>query len=361
MQKKLIALAVAGLVSGAAFAQSNVTIYGIADAAYVYGSDSYVNGTKASSSLFSGGQSGSRLGFKGMEDLGNGLSANFRFESGIAIDNGTNTQGGRAWGRWSTVGLAGKNWGEVQFGRRDTFMDEMIGGFDVTGRSTTSQASPIMKDNSRYSNMFAYISPTMSGFQVKLGASTAAWDAAEVEPLAAKSNVRVMTGGVSYINGPLKVGGTYEWNKQQSTNTTSFDAGSQWVLATAYDFGVVALSAEYGQIKAGNSGFFVDPTNANSLLIEKRKQWTIGAAVPIGANDKVTLQYARGTNERINNLSDEKAHMWGVSYFHTLSKRTNVYAGYGQVSNDGGNTVNYGIDSQGTYQKALMVGMRHQF
>ena len=101
--------------------------------------------------------------------------------------------------------------------------------------------------------------------------------------------------------------------------------------------------------------------SANSLLIEKRKQWTIGAAVPIGANDKVTLQYARGTNERINNLSDEKAHMWGVSYFHTLSKRTNVYAGYGQVSNDGGNTVNYGIDSQGTYQKALMVGMRHQF
>ena len=72
MQKKIIALAVAGLVSGAAFAQSNVVIYGIADAGYVYGSDSIIPDGKSTSKMSSGGQSGSRLGFKGSEDLGNG-------------------------------------------------------------------------------------------------------------------------------------------------------------------------------------------------------------------------------------------------------------------------------------------------
>ena len=74
MQKKIIALAVAGLVSGAAFAQSNVTVYGIADAAFQYSSSSYVNGVKSQSAINDGGQDGSRVGFKGTEDLGNGLS-----------------------------------------------------------------------------------------------------------------------------------------------------------------------------------------------------------------------------------------------------------------------------------------------
>ena len=80
MQKKIIALAVAGLVSGAAFAQSNVVIYGIADAGYVYASKNTADNVKSQSRIYSGGQSGSRLGFRGTEDLGNGLSANFRLE-----------------------------------------------------------------------------------------------------------------------------------------------------------------------------------------------------------------------------------------------------------------------------------------
>jgi hypothetical protein len=88
MQKKIIALAVAGLASGAALAQTNVTIYGIADAAYVYSSGDPgntrgvagspgvgINGTNTFSGIQSGMLSGSRLGFKGEEALGNGLKA----------------------------------------------------------------------------------------------------------------------------------------------------------------------------------------------------------------------------------------------------------------------------------------------
>lgn len=362
MQKKIIALAVAGLVSGAAFAQSNVVIYGVADAGYVYANDSYTANVKNVSKIYSGGQSGSRLGFKGTEDLGNGLSATFRLEMGIDIDNGTSAQGSRTFGRWSTVGLAGKNWGEVQIGRRDTFMDEMIGGFDATGRNTVAQASPIMKDQGRYSNMVAYISPSWSGFQVKAGVSTAAWDAQEVEPLGTTTNIRIVTGGLSYINGPIKVGATYEYNKAQSTEGNSFDAGNQWVVAGAYDFGMVALSAEYGQINNSDDAALAGNNTALTSAIEKRKQWTVGAMFKIGAKDRVGVQYARGTNEFFAaGTDDEKARMWGVNYFHDLSKRTNIYAGYGNLSQDSDNTVKYGLDGQGTYQKAIQVGLRHQF
>lgn len=360
MQKKIIALAVAGLVSGAAFAQSNVVIYGVADAGYVYASKSYNDDVKNISKIYSGGQSGSRLGFKGTEDLGNGLSANFRLEMGIDIDNGTSAQGSRTFGRWSTVGLSGKNWGEFQIGRRDTFMDEMIGGFDATGRNTVAQASPIMRDQGRYSNMVAYLSPVWSGFQVKAGVSTAAWDAQEVEPIGNTTNIRVLTAGLSYINGPLKVGGTYEYNKAQATEGNSFDAGNQWVLAAAYDFGPVAVSGEYGQIK--NSEDAAGNNAALTSAIEKRKQWTVGAMFKIGSMDRIGVQYARGKNEFFAaGADDEKARMWGVNYFHDLSKRTNIYAGYGNLKQDSDNTVKYGLDGQGTYQKAFQVGLRHLF
>ena len=367
MQKKIIALAVAGLVSGVAFAQTNVTIYGIADAGYVYGSDSYTDNAKSTSKIFSGGQSGSRLGFKGTEDLGNGLSATFRLESGINLDDGTHAQNGGQFSRWATVGLSGKSWGDLEIGRRDTFMDQVIGGTDATGRNTVSQASPIMKDQGRYNNFVAWTSPSWSGFQVKAGFSTNAWDGAtggEVAPLGLSTNVRVLTAAVGYDNGPLKIGAVYEQNKGQSTNTNNFDAGNQWVIAGKYDFGFMALSAEYGVINnSDDAGLAANINNpALTAAMEKRKQWTIGAMVPFGSKDRVGIQYARGTNEFFAaGKSDEKAHMWGVNYFHDLSKRTNIYAGYGNLSQNDSNTVKYGLDGQGSYQKAFMVGLRHQF
>lgn len=368
MQKKIIALAVAGLVSGAAFAQSNVVIYGIADAGYVYDSKSYTADVKSISKIYSGGQSNSRLGFKGSEDLGNGLSATFRLEMGVNLDDGSSHQSGVAFSRWSTVGLAGQSWGELEIGRRDSFSDQMIGGFDVTGRNTIAQAAPIMRDHGRLSNFVAYTSPSWSGFQVKAGYSTNGWDAAglgaEASPLGSTTNTRVATAGVSYINGPVKVGAVYEWNKGQNTNTKSFDAGNEWVIAGAYDFGPVALSAEYGQIHNSDDAA-ISGISAPELTkdIQKRKQWTVGAMFKIGSMDRIGVQYAKGKNEFFSStgFGDEKAHMWGVNYFHDLSKRTNIYAGFGKISQDDTNTVKYGLDGQGTYQKAFQVGLRHQF
>src|SRR5688572_1099677 len=101
MKKSLLACAILGAFTGAAFAQTSVTIYGVVDA----GVERYDNDATDVIRLSSGIQSGSRLGFRGSEDLGGGLSAIFTLESGFNIDDGTMGQGGRLFGRQAFVGV----------------------------------------------------------------------------------------------------------------------------------------------------------------------------------------------------------------------------------------------------------------
>src|ERR1700690_3322756 len=134
MQKKIIALAVAsaaaGFASAPVFAQSTVSVYGVIDQAITSQSQS---GRGSVTSLIGSGYTTERLGFKGSEDMGNGLKANFTLEMGLNsangnMDNGA-TQGGttpttvgtvaQEFQRLSTVGLSG-GWGAVNFGRQYT-------------------------------------------------------------------------------------------------------------------------------------------------------------------------------------------------------------------------------------------------
>src|SRR5574343_1919570 len=110
MQKKIIALAIAGLASTAAFAQSNVTIYGRMDlgAAYRGGDSGGAAAAPGKYEIASGVGAGSRIGFKGVEDLGNGLKAVFQSEFGIGIDQAGSSSSAASWSnRNSYVGLAG--------------------------------------------------------------------------------------------------------------------------------------------------------------------------------------------------------------------------------------------------------------
>ena len=116
MKKSLLALAVLGAFAGAASAQTNVTVYGLVDAG-IQRTDTDNSGARWG--LDSGLQSGNRLGFKGSEDLGGGLSAIFTLESGFNLDDGTQAQGGRLFGRQAWVGLNG-GFGTVKFGRQYT-------------------------------------------------------------------------------------------------------------------------------------------------------------------------------------------------------------------------------------------------
>ena len=382
MQKKIIALAVAGLVSGAAFAQSNVTVYGVADLGYVYDSDSYTSGTKSNGLVYSGGQNGSRFGFRGEEDLGNGLKANFRMEAGVVLDTGTSDQGGRLFGRWATVGLSNATWGTIEGGRRDTFIDQAVGGANVMkGNTTIGQVTPIFQRIQRYDNLIAYTSPSFSGLQLKAGFSSNA-DGQDLTPAQntaatqARSNVRVYALAATYTNGGLFLAANYDYNKMQGVENTvstvkGYDSGDSWYLVGSYDFKVARVNAGYAKLNYAQDtqmAYTYNPQPGASATIannrDSRTQWQLGISVPFGSADMVAVNYAQGTT-KYNSLQptwgDDKSSMWGVAYFHDLSKRTNVYVAYGDISQNDSNHVKLGLDGQGSYQQAFQVGMKHSF
>ena len=392
MQKKIIALAVAGLVSGAAFAQSNVTVYGVADIGYVYDSDSYTANAKSKSQIYAGGQNGSRFGFRGEEDLGNGLKANFRMEAGVQLDTGYSDQAtaaqlaadqnGILFGRWATVGLSGTTWGAVEGGRRDTFIDQAVAGANVMkGNATVGQVTPIFQRVQRYDNFVAYTSPSFSGLQLKAGFSSNA-AGQDKTPTAnttsgvqttANTNLRVYAAGATYTNGGLFVAATYDYSNYQNvdhpSNVNDLDSGNAFYLVGSYDFGVARVNAGYGKINYSQNlqtKLAADTDAARAArALKDRDQWQLGVSVPFSSADSVALNYAHGKNSYDGsvNFGDESSSIWGVAYFHDLSKRTNVYVAYGDINQSENNKLKFSIDggANATYQKAFQFGMKHSF
>lgn len=177
LAKHAVACAVLLNVCGAANAQGNVTIYGRMDS----GVDSPRSGGSSISRVYSGGSAGSNLGFRGVENLGGGLSAVFRLEQGFYLDEGTLAQGGRAFGREASVGLSDTRLGTVQMGRIptpyysvqgnvDAFIWEGAGGLLSLTRNinTTTQRQVLpMGIAARQDNAISYVSPRWGGLEVR--------------------------------------------------------------------------------------------------------------------------------------------------------------------------------------------------
>ena len=378
MQKKIIALAVAGLVSGAAFAQSNVTIYGIVDMAYIAANDSSISGAKSYSAINAGGINGNRVGFRGEEDLGNDLSAKFHAVMAFQGDSGAAGQSYGGTGplmRWSTVSLASKSWGEIEMGRRDTFQDQLLGDVSANGRTMVAQVSPVYVDTARYNNLVAYLSPVWSGFQVKAGFATNS-QAQDVPPTdltlaanntAANTNTRAYALAALYNNGPLKLGVSYERNKMQNRDNSigvdsSYESGNTWDIAGAYDFGVVRIDGAYGQINYAENTMLASGAETK----DSRKQWTVGLSAPVGANGNVSLVYAHAKVDYLNSTwSNDKVSLWGLAYKHNLSKRTIAYAAYGKIDQEDNSRSLVSLSGtpgdSSAYQQGFQVGLRHAF
>ena len=358
MQKKLIALAVASLVSGAAFAQvapNNVTLYGIVDMGYQYNWDNVSSNTKNKSEVKSGGLDGSRVGVKGEEDLGNGLKAFFDATWSFASDyNSTPTMG-----EGSSVGLEG-NFGKVRAGYFGNFLDDNT-GVDASGRHGMINTGSLY-GTGKYENFVAYYSPVFSGLQVKAGFSSNVNQltglAQDVTPISGLTitNVRAYTAAVSYANGPISAGVAYAaYRPQTAANVAAANeigSSSDVNYGIKYDFGVAAVSLFGARVKSGQN-FINNGTNGNAL--NKNTFWALGVAAPIGANDTIKAGY--GQNKLSGNgLNTLKGAAWDVVYLHSLSKRSTVYAMYGNL---GGSDDGY--LAAGTYQQAFNVGLRHTF
>ena len=375
MQKKIIALAVAGLISGAAFAQSNVTIYGIADMSYVNYSDANANGVESTHQINSGQWKTSRFGLKGSEDLGNDLSAIFQMEFSVPMDvNGSNVAQRPSW-----VGLRSKSLGEIRAGNFNTFEDDLLSATSVMFEYNTVASPKYVyietagaESRNTISNAVHYYSPVWDGFQVKAGLSTHASNSDDVSATglnSATGNNRVFAAALLYNKGPLIAGATYEYNKYEDysgrPSTTKLDSGNTWNLAAAYDFGLARVSGAYGRINYAENGSF-----ATGQKVDNRTQWQLGVSAPITPKDLVSINYAHARvsyNDRAPALNDDSIGFWGIGYQHSLSKRTTLYAAYGDISQDDDNFTKARLDSTSPttsnagFQSAFALGIRHNF
>jgi predicted porin len=372
MQKKLIALAVAALASGAAFAQSNVQIYGSIDVGFAHRGDNIGKGIKSQNAIDSGISDGNKLGFTGVEDLGNGVKALFKVEAGYRADTGEHDQDGELFGRQAFLGLTG-GFGTVIAGRLytpyysfisavDPFADGTVGAYhNVWGNDKDPLAAQTALDPARVDNAVAYVSPSWSGFNV-----TAAYSANAIDQEATgsrKAQAQVFALLPRYTNGPLDVALSYHQIKIGTDSGIlalnpvlgpAVDNVTNFTLGGTYDFKAAKLAALYAETDVNYDGSY-------QLKDQTFKNWLIGVTVPFG---KSALQ-ASFNQSKLNKgyLGTGKTRQWALGYTYAFSKRTNLYAAYADIKNKGTRSASVG-DATYTgdgYQNGLQFGVKHTF
>ena len=304
MKKTLIALA-AVAATGAAFAQSSVTLYGVADASIVKSTD--VSTKMSSSGAMNNGNS--RWGMKGSEDLGGGMKAGFNMEASLSLNDGSvNQSGGNYFSRAAWMNLSG-GFGELRLGRTLNPSYYSVAAWELTG---TANYSAVMSQfgattgGVRNSSQISYSTPKMSGFGATLGYVLKGNSADE------KAKVDM---NVTYGNGPIAVGLGY--------NKVS-DAEKNWALGGSYNLGMATIAASY-----------FDPAGPG-------KGFTIGAGMDAGPVHLV-LDIARDTNFKDTDVLVEAK--------YALSKRTFAYVAY----------LRDGKGKKPTNVNNLGIGVRHNF
>ncbi len=330
MKKSFLALALMSAFSGAALAQSAVTVYGVVDMGLARDD----NGAKTNSTttkLDSGLQSGSRLGFKGTEDLGNGLKANFVLEMGLNVDTGASDQGGLAFGRQAYVGLSG-DFGAVNFGRQKSLTYVASESIDPFGVGLAGNMHRLFGTVTRRDNAATYITPNMSGF-------SAAAQYGFGEKAGNNSASRTVAASATYAAGPVLAALVYEKLNDAAGNDAL--AGKKTLAGGSYDFGMAKAHAAYETIKGGTA-------DANV--------WMIGATVPFGPG-AFLADYTRKTDKAL--ATENKSSQIALGYTYSLSKRTNVYTSFSRTAND--NNVAVNTTTAGATDKFVNVGIRHAF
>lgn len=340
MKKSLIALA-AVAASGFAMAQSSVTLFGVLDA-----SVTHVNGANNWTGMEPSANSSSRLGFRGVEDLGGGLKAQFWLEGAVRPDDGGTAGAGGGTGgfefkRRSTVSLMG-NFGEVRLGRSTTAAYDAYSRYDNFGTVGIGASQHWSAANEvRTSNMLSYYSPSFSGFKVGVN-----YGFGEVAG-STRAN-RYMGIGATYDNGPISVGAGYD----RLNDASALGDRTTWALGGSYNFNVVKLAAAYNHQEHKLAGAKL-----------KDKGYLVALTAPVGAAGEAKVSYNR-YDLNVGVGGKAKADQLALGYVHSLSKRTAVYGTYAYIKNkNGGQWAVSGrtdLKSNGK-QQAIQVGVRHSF
>jgi predicted porin len=355
----LTALALAAAAQGAT-AQSNIQVYGIVDAALARVTNADAAGNAATKMPSLTGTVPSRIGFRGTEDLGNGLQAFFVLENGFGPDTGVAGQGGRLFGRAAQVGLKGK-WGTLTLGRQNTMTFIGMAKADIMGPHLFSISSiDLYIPNARSDNAIGYLGQfngLVVGATWSLGrdASSAGGPAATNcggEVASDDKACRQVTGMLGYETPRWGANVTYD---RMYGNTGA--AGGLTSSANTDTRTNVGGYAMVGAVRIG-AGVMHRKTAAATGLVESDLAY-LGASYPFGA---FTLdgQIARRDTKRSAN--DVTLAVARLSY--ALSKRTAVYTSAGHISNDGVSAVALdvgGTVGAGMSQNGVMAGIRHSF
>ncbi|MDY0035485.1 MAG: porin [Zoogloea oleivorans] len=406
MQKNLIALAVAGLVSTGAFAQANVTVYGVADGSFdvvrvsntagnAAGDNDLGNTTRVSTNS-------SLIGFKGAEALGNGLTAVFQYESSVGFDN----TGGIGATRDSFVGVAG-GFGTVVLGNLTGPTRALGGAVDVNAGATGIGANAALLGklggylvnttdlagsypgaapntttncgrsstctsifDTRWKNAIAYVSPSFAGLSV-----TAAYVANENKAFqgASAANTTGYDVGLKYANGPAMAAVTYNAVSLGQT----FAGGSKQAdvsdfrVGGSYDFGIASVRALFDHARADHAGIGGKIT---------QNVFGLGGTFNVTPAGKLLAQVylARDLKVDGSDAKDSGAKLFEVGYEHSLSKRTMLKAVYAHLNNDNKASYDFGINAVGINAasmgapaaglnttgatiQGIQLGLRHSF
>jgi predicted porin len=337
MKKTLVAVAALVAATGS-FAQSSVTLYGVADASL-----ETVKGTKSLTRVSSDNLATSRLGFKGVEDLGGGLKANFVLEAAVAVDTGAAKS--NFFDRAAWVGLS-TGFGDVRVGRQDSSIGALAGNTAILGGQAYDDfkiAKTFSGDTyRRLDNAITYVAPTfVPGLSTQLQYSTKVSGAEDTT-----GNGKGYGLSAQYAAGPFGASLGYI-----SVKTASGVKDNGLLLSGSYDFGAAKVIAYFEQDKT-------------SKAAETSKLYGAKVVVPVATNFSLSAGLSKAKNVvKTNANDDDNATILAVKAVYDLSKRTSVYGLFTNVDNAKASTLGVAgvTTAAGKDSRGLAFGVKHAF
>lgn len=339
MKKLSYACAVLAACSGAACAQSTVSVYGLVDVGIARETGGAAG---AVTKLTSGIANGSRFGFKGKEDLGNGVAAVFVLENGFDATTGAMGQGGLLFGRQAYVGLEGPQ-GALRLGRQYTPIDDLVASTDPFYNGYAGRMQNVLAQGyvARANNEVSISTPSLGGF-----CAAAYYGFGEVAGNMRAGRHVAVSG--SYTQGPLVVRLAHQSTNNVTAAGATSGAAKNTLIGAIYNAGSFKLHGTYGSSKTDAAG--VASVNAHDLML--------GVTVPFGSHALIASYVHRNDRLAVNRDATQLA----LGYTYDLSKRTTVYAAYGRIDNQNGARYLSGNATEpGTGPRAWDLGLRHRF
>jgi predicted porin len=326
MYKSLAIVALAAAAAAPAFAQSSVTMYGRFNVTIEREKFGDVSSTDMNNNA-------SRIGMKGVEDLGGGLKAGFQIEHGFNVDTGAASQGNQFWARQSEVNLSG-GFGMIRLGNFTSEAYYATADYiSMHNHDTGTSADALWAYIGRNTDKVAYRTPDIAGFTLE-GAVTA-------RDVVGQENRTFDVAG-NYNVGKLSLGAGY-------TKDGDAKMGS---IRGLYDFGSFVLGGYYQRDTDGV------PSAFGLSGYGSRNTFRVSAMVPVGASE---FHVNLGVAGKYSNIPDSKANQWTLAYGYNFSKRTKAYAYFTKISDDAGSRGILGVTYAGGDFQSFAVGMRHNF